>query len=138
METLRALSQDQGVIRFVKFILVGVLNTAFGYLLYALLIFLGIAPQPALAIAFFVGVLWNYLTHARLVFDQNGFNRIPAYAISYLLIYVLNSGALALLLRAGLHPLLAQAVLLPVIAVISFLLISKALTGRFPFSKADT
>ena len=64
--------------RFLKFILVGLLNTAFGYAVYAVLLFAGLDPQPALATSFGIGVIWNYFTTARLVFDQGGFSRFPA------------------------------------------------------------
>mgnify|MGYP003526361532 CR=1 FL=1 len=80
--------------RFARFLAVGVLNTAFGYALYALLIWLGLAPQPALAVSFAIGVMWNYLTHARLVFDQSGYRRVLPYAGAYGLIYLINAVAL--------------------------------------------
>ncbi len=128
------LSADETFRRFVKFLIIGVLNTLFGYAVFALLIILDVPPQPALALAFVTGVVWNYWTHARLVFGQQGLSRFPAYAASYIFIYGLNSGGLALILQAGSSPLMAQAVLAPVAAVISFLVISKVLTGKFPIS----
>lgn len=121
--------------QFVKFILIGVVNTIFGYAVFSVLILLKIPPQPALAAAFFIGVIWNYWTHARIVFKRPGLNRIPAYAVSYFLIYVFNSGGLALLLKTGLGPLISQAILTPIVAVMSFVLISKALTGKYPLSR---
>ncbi len=128
------LSADETFRRFVKFIIIGVLNTLFGYAVFALLVILNVPPQLALALAFAIGVIWNYWTHAKLVFGQQGLSRFPAYAASYLLIYGLNSGGLALALQAGSSPLMAQAVLAPVAAVISFFVISKVLTGKFPIS----
>jgi putative flippase GtrA len=112
------------------------MNTAFGYLAYALFVYLGMAPQPALAVAFAAGIIWNYFTHARLVFNNKGLSKLPAYVAAYLLIWGFNSGGLALLLGAGLGAYVAQALLAPAAAVFSFVLISKVLTGRFPFQKA--
>lgn len=122
---------------FLRFVLVGLLNTAFGYLAYAALVAVGLGPQASLALAFVLGVIWNYFTHARLVFDQRGLARLPPYVLSYLVIWGFNSGGLALLLRAGLGPYLAQAVLAPAAAVFSFVLVSKALTGRFPLQRSS-
>ena len=119
--------------RFARFLAVGVLNTAFGYALYALLIWLGLAPQPALAVSFAIGVMWNYLTHARLVFDQSGYRRVLPYAGAYGLIYLINAGALQAALVAGLSPLAAQALLVLPMAALAFILISLVLTGRMPF-----
>ncbi|MDA7964139.1 GtrA family protein [Ruegeria sp.] len=124
--------------RFVDFVLVGLLNTLVGYLIYAALVFISIPPQPALALAFFLGVLWNFFTHAKLVFfdTPTGLRRLPGYGLCYVLIYVFNAICLDFALNANLSPYLAQALLAPVAAVLSFFLIGKALTGRFPFTKA--
>lgn len=120
-------------IRFLRFLAVGVLNTAFGYALYALLVWLGLAPQPALALSFAAGVLWNYLTHARLVFDQRGYRQMLPYAGAYGVIYLINAAALQTALAAGLAPLAAQALLVLPMAALAFILISRVLTGRLPF-----
>ena len=128
--------KDETLHRFAKFILIGLVNTAFGYAVFAVLILFQTPPQPALALTFVIGVTWNYLFHARLVFGQSGFTGIPAYIGSYFLIYGFNSISLGFLLRAGLNPLVAQAILAPIAAVISFVLITKALTGHFPFASS--
>ena len=115
---------------FGRFLVVGAINTGFGYAVYALLIWLGLSAQPALMLAFAIGVLWNYFTTARLVFRVGGYGRIPQYVGCYLAIYATNAASLQVLLGLGLHPLLAQALLTPVFAVAAFVLISWALTGR--------
>lgn len=122
--------------RFIRFLGVGVLNTAFGYAAYALLVLIGLSPQPALAVAFAMGILWNYLTHARLVFDTRGVARIVPYAAAYGVIYAINALALAAALRAGLNPLVAQALLVLPMAALSFVMISLVLTGHLPFTTA--
>ena len=124
----------QTIVRFGKFLVVGLLNTGFGYAVFALLVLAGLAPQIALALAFVIGVAWNYMFHARLVFNQGGFRGVPAYVGSYAAIYLFNAAGLAVLLHAGLPALWAQAILAPSAAVISFFLIARALTGKFPFA----
>ena len=81
--------------RFLRFVAVGIVNTAFGYGVYAALVLLGLPPQPALALAFAVGVVWNYATHARFVFGTEGYRRLVPYAAVYLGLYLLNAVALA-------------------------------------------
>lgn len=125
--------RDTGV-TFLKFLAVGVLNTAFGYLAYSLLVLAGLGPQPALALAFALGICWNYMTHARLVFAARGLSRLPPYVAAYLVLYVLNAAGLAGLLRLGVGPLTAQAILVLPAACIAFVLIGRVLTGRFPWS----
>jgi len=125
--------------RFIRFLGVGVLNTAFGYAAYAILVFLGLTPQPALALAFALGILWNYLTHARLVFGTSGAARIVPYAAAYGLIYAVNALALARALALGVNAYTAQALLVLPMAALSFFLISLVLTGRVPFlSRPET
>ena len=119
---------------FVRFLVVGVVNTAFGYLLFALLLYVGLRPQPALALAFAGGVAWNYFTHARLVFGTRGLAQLPAYVLAYLLIYGVNAGALQVLLVAGVAPIIAQGSLVLPMAVLAYILIGRVLTGRFPWS----
>ena len=120
--------------RFIRFLGVGVLNTACGSAAYARLVLIGLSPQPALAIAFAMGILWNYLAHARLVFDTRGVSRIVPYAAAYGVIYAINALALAAALRTGLNAYVAQALLVLPMAALSFVMISLVLTGHLPFS----
>lgn len=119
----------EGQWRFFRFLAVGGLNTAFGYAVYAVLVVLGLPPQGALALAFCVGVIWNFFTHARLVFGARGFRRLPAYVAVYVAIYAVNSLLLAQVMAMGIHPLVAQAGLALVMAVLSYAAIKAVLTG---------
>lgn len=117
--------------RFGRFLVVGVLNTAVGYCLYALfLMATPLGPQAALAAAFALGVLWNYLATARFVFGTRGYRRLPAYVLAYFAVYALNAQALRLAIAAGWEPLLAQALLVPFAAVLTYIAVSFALTFR--------
>ncbi|MFM2355226.1 MAG: hypothetical protein RLZZ528_962 [Pseudomonadota bacterium] len=118
--------------RFLRFLVTGLVNTGFGYGVYAILVLAGLPPQTALALAFALGVIWNYAIHARFVFGTRGYARLPAYGAVYLALYGLNALALGAALRAGIAPLLAQAVLTVIMAGISFFAISVALTGNLP------
>ncbi|MCB2096842.1 MAG: GtrA family protein [Parvularculaceae bacterium] len=113
--------------RFARFVAVGLINTAFGYAVYALLVLAGLGAQAALICSFSIGVLWNYFTTARFVFEVSGYDRLPAYAGCYIVIYLLNAAALRAALIAGVHPLAAQAILLPAAAILSFVLLSRVL-----------
>ena len=122
------------LIRLLRFLLVGVLNTAVGYALFAGLIWLGAGPQLALPISFGLGVLWNYATHARLVFTDARRDRLLAYIATYVGLYALNALLLWVLMALGLSALVAQALCLPVSAALAFLAIGRVLTGRWPWS----
>ena len=118
--------------QFLRFVVLGVANTAFGLGVYTLLVLTGVSPQPALAVAFVIGVLWNFMLHGRFLFRIRGFSRLPHYIVAYIVTYCFNAISLQALLTAGLGSILAQTLLAPVAAILSFILISKALTGRFP------
>lgn len=129
-----ALQSRPDLWRFFKFLCVGVLNTAFGFAAYAVLLWIGLPPQPALALSYIMGVIWNYGTHARIVFHAQGYRRLPIYALAYSALYGLNALALAAMLKTGLAALWAQAVLVLPMAMLAFLLVSLVLTGRLPFT----
>ena len=54
--------------KFVRFLLVGVLNTLFGYFSFATLIIIGLDYKLAALLATIIGVLFNFQTTGRLVF----------------------------------------------------------------------
>ncbi len=120
--------------RFARFLAVGALNAVFGLGLYWLLVWVGLGPQRALAISFGLGVLWNFQTHGRLVFGTAGLRKLGPYILSYLFIYMVNALALHGLLSAGVGSYKAQALLVPMTALMSYGLISCVLTGHLPFA----
>jgi len=124
---------DTSFIKLIKFGLVGVLNTIFGYLVYAALVLLGVWPGAALALAYVIGVAWNYMTHAKLVFKSQKGHGVFGYIGIYVLIYLGNAFLLQMAITAGISPLVAQAGLAVLFAGVSFFAISWVLTGTLPF-----
>lgn len=116
--------------RFARFVVVGLVNTGFGYAVYSLLLWLGLEPQAALILSFAIGVMWNYFTTARLVFRVSGFRRLPAYVGAYVVVYSANALCLNMALSHGVNPFLAQGVLTPIFAVLSFVLLSLVFHGQ--------
>ena len=101
------------IARIARFVAVGVLNTLFGYGLYALLVSLGALPELALLFATIAGVIFNFFTTGRLVFRNSKNGLFMRFAAAYGFIYVLNALALRGLINSGFAPLTAQAALLP-------------------------
>jgi putative flippase GtrA len=108
--------------QFVRFLAVGGLNTLFGYGVFSLLVLAGLAPGVALLVATVLGVLFNYFTTGKIVFSAQGLGRLPWFAAVYGLTFLANLWSLKALISAGLSPLLAQAILLPVMVVVTFIL----------------
>ena len=112
-------TQKETGVQLLRFVLVGVLNTGFGYLV---LLFGGLAPAAALAAATALGALFNYVTTGRLVFAEQGFQKLPAFLVAYVVIYLGNLVLLKAIISAGLSPALAQMIALPLVAATSFLI----------------
>jgi putative flippase GtrA len=112
------------------FVAVGVLNTAVGYSVYALALSAGAAPRRAVAVQFVLGVLWNFSTHRTLVFGVGGLSRLPAYALGYLAIYLVNIALLEALMRTGFGPYAAQALAMPAVVVLSYAIVARTLGVR--------
>lgn len=109
--------------QFIRFLLVGVLNTAFGYVVYAIGVLAGLYPEAALAIAFVCGVLFNYVTTGRLVFRSGRAHAFPRFVVVYIALYGINVLALRLIIGMGAGPLLAQALVVPPIVLCTFVLL---------------
>ena len=110
---------------FIKFLFVGVINTLFGYAVFALLLFWGIDYRGALLIATVCGVLFNFKTTGILVFKKKSNGLVTRFVIVYLLTYLLNIGTLQVVNYLGMSLLMSQAILLLPLALISYFLNKK-------------
>lgn len=119
MSALAAKLRDH---QFLRFLAVGVLNTLFGYGVFGALVLAHMEPGLALFIATVAGVIFNYFTTGRLVFAASGMGRLPRFAAVYGLTFLVNLWSLRELTAAGLSPLLAQAIMLPVMVILTFVL----------------
>ncbi|QFT71172.1 GtrA-like protein (plasmid) [Labrenzia sp. THAF35] len=128
--TARTAFSDLMTSRVVRFLGAGIINTAFGYGVFAILVLAGVHPQVALVAQFGLGVIWNYSIHARFVFGVSGFGRLPLYGLAYVAAYAFNALLLAALTGAGIPALGAQLLSLPPVVALSYILVSRALGVR--------
>ncbi len=108
--------------QFVRFLFVGALNTGVGYGFFVLFVLMKLGPNISLTLATGLGVLFNYMTTGRLVFAARGLGRLPFFVAVYGLTFLLNLWSLHFLLSSGFSPILAQAILLPLMVVLNFAL----------------
>ncbi len=108
--------------QFLRFLVVGALNTLFGYSVFAGLVLAGVSSMPALVLTYVVGVLFNFMTTRKLVFNRSGHSAFLRFIVAYVVIYFFNAGLLELFEAAGASALVGQAICLPVVAVFSFVL----------------
>ncbi len=105
-----------------RFIAVGVLNSAFGYGLYSILIYLETIPELALLVATVLGVIFNFFTTGRLAFKNSDNSLFFRFAAVYVVIYICNATALRILVNFGIDPLVAQAALMPLSVIATFVI----------------
>lgn len=102
-----------------RFLLVGLLNTAFGYAVFAALTLAGVASSLALVAAAVAGAAFNFQTYHRLVFRRRG--RWIRFAATYAALLAANWAALRLARTQGLYEIEAQALLTLPFAALSYL-----------------
>ena len=112
--------------KLVKFLVAGLINTAFGYIVYATLIFFDTPYLYALLIANIAGIIFNYLSYGKILFKDNGnlyvfLKFVAAYAGTYFF----NVMSLELLIsNFKLGPYLAQLICIIPNAAITWILIN--------------
>ncbi len=116
----RRLARWPGGVLFARFVGVGLLNTAFGYGVFAALVLAGGWPGAALVVATVAGVAFNFQTTRRLVFRTDGRGRVVRFVLVYGLTLAINWLALRLLRALGVPALGAQAALALPMAALSF------------------
>ena len=116
LEPVRVSSES----RFVRFLLVGALNTVFGYSVFAVLILLGIHYAVAALISTVAGVLFNFRTTGRLVFSSRDDRLLLGFAGVYAISYVVGVLLLKAAVALSINVLVASAVLALPMAVFSY------------------
>lgn len=76
--------------RFPMFLLVGMINTIFGYGLFSLFIYLGIRYQLAVLFSTILGILFNFKTTGRIVFKSHNNKLIFRFFAVYGILYLIN------------------------------------------------
>lgn len=74
----------------IRFLMVGVLNTVFGYSLYAVFIYIGLHYVLAILCSTILGILFNFKTIGALVFESDDNTLIFKFFLSYLVTFFIN------------------------------------------------
>ena len=117
-------------VQFIQFVAVGLLNTALGYTIYAGMTLNGFSASNALILTYLIAVPLNFITTGRLVFGSSSLQPLLRFIFFYIGVFTINWAALRLIMNIGLGQLLAQAVIVPFISVLSFLIFKYAVFKR--------
>ena len=116
--------------QFAKFVAVGLLNTGFGYAVFAGIFLLTASQTVAIIVANLIGMTFNYFSIGRLVFASMG-GVAPRFFASYGVVLVVNLAMAEVARQYNLGGLLAQLALLPILVPLSYFL-----NALFVFRKA--
>ena len=110
--------------RFIRFLIVGGINTLFGYGIYAFFIFLGLHHNLAILVATFLGIAFNFKTIGKFVFNQNKSNlsHIVKFIGVYTFSYILNSIGVTILLKIVENPYMVGFFVLIPVSIIIYIL----------------
>ncbi len=108
--------------QFLRFLVVGGLNTAFGYGLFYVALALLPTTFLALCVSTALAILFNFFTTGTLVFGSRDYRRILRFYGVYGIVFLYNAAGLAMLERAGVAPQIGGLILLPGAVIASYLL----------------
>lgn len=115
---------------FIRFLIAGGFNSLFGWLVYSAAILLGAPPWLALIIGIVMGIGFNFVTLGGYAFRDMTLARLPRFVLTYGFIYVVNLVCLTLLQRWIEQPILGQLVLTPLMAMVSYVVLSRMVFTR--------
>lgn len=109
-----------------RFVLVGMLNTVFGYSVYAILIFFKAQYLVALLVATVAGVVFNYFSFGRMVFNNHSdWFIFGKFVTAYSVIYGVNALVLRVLTENLLmNPYVGQIICIPLSVIIGWILMN--------------
>lgn len=112
-------------INFFKFLLVGLLNTFVGYMIYMICILLGLNFRIAILVATVLGVMFNFKTYGTIVFKSNNNLLFIKFGIAYFLMYIINLYGVEFLNNLGFTFLIAGLLMAGPIALLSYFINSR-------------
>lgn len=116
---LKQLADDR---QLLKYLIVGGVNTLFGYTCFLVLITAGLADWLAMALGTVLGVIFNFFSTGGVVFENRDPRRLLRFVPLYALLYAINLASLKVLLALGLNVYLASSLLVLPMAFLGFVL----------------
>lgn len=120
----------QELSRFARFILIGLVNTLFGYAVFTLIYLLSGSYRLAIVLATIVGVAFNFFTTGGLVFSNRDARKIVPFILGYVVICIVNILIVDGLVALEVPAMLAQVAALPVVAVLAYIINRSLVFGR--------
>ena len=118
-------------LRILRFLIVGVINTAFSYGAYVLFLFVGLNYALANLLAMILGILFSFKTQGKFVFQDQSYRAFLPFVLCWIVIYFFNIALIRELLKLGYNAYVAGALALPAVVVFSYI-VQKYIVFRQP------
>lgn len=105
-----------------RFILVGLLNTTFGYLCYAIFIFFGIGYILAIFFSTILGIFFNFKTIGKFVFQSEDNRLLIKFFVVYSFTFIINVSIVSGFRILGYNDYVAGLFAIVISAAVSFVL----------------
>ena len=109
-------------IELLKYLIVGGINTLFGYSIFAVFLFYGFHYTLAVLFATILGVLFNFQSYGRIVFKNHSWALLTKFILIYLIIYLVNILLLIVFDFFVSNLYMSGAMVIPLIAYFGYLL----------------
>ncbi len=118
-------------LQFVRYVLVGIGNTAFGYGAYAAFLFVGFEYRLASLFALVLGILFSFTTQGKVVFRNATRVTFVKFVVAWMLIYIVNISIIALLMRIPMTAYLAGAIATVPVTLLSYFVLKFVVFARY-------
>jgi putative flippase GtrA len=110
--------------QFVRYYQAGIVNTVFGYSMYAILVTLGLNMYVAQLAAHVMGTVFNYYTYSRYAFRDPASSKVR-FVLSYVANFLLGAAMLWACAQVIPSPYLAMAVAIVIYTSINYVVLKK-------------
>ena len=117
--------------RPLRFLLAGFVNTGFGFAVYTTCILASLSVRSALLTGLVAGSVFNFVTTGGYAFRQLAIRRYPLFLVSYGIVYVLNVAMVE-----WLAPRVGGAIVAQALSLVPMALLSYWLMARWVFNRA--
>jgi putative flippase GtrA len=103
-----------------RFVLIGCVNTAFSYCVFAALLFMGAGIEIGSLLTLIIGICFSFYTQGNIVFRYTSNAAFARFVAAWALIYVVNLAMIRSLVACGLSSYLAVALAMGPTVVTSY------------------
>lgn len=123
---------NKDLVRFIKFLIVGCINTGITYLCFIILRFIGVSPELSNTIGYVVGVINSFIWNKKWVFNTHNTN-VLREAFSFFIIFLVCFTLQFIIFRFLIYQMNTNEYLAQLISMIIYTVLNYILNRLFSF-----